>query len=228
VMWRTYADDMPDEAAVITILALADLHAAAAQAGSPWTLMLDEFGAVIHMAAARGVAILQRGRSHHGQVMVISQSAADIEALSQQQGLLPSLSDNFTGFVAHRQTAPETRDWLAKLMGTRAIWQSTDQTRGHGTMHSGSGSRRRVREFRVGSDEFATLRRGEAVIYTTLGHDPQRATILPARLAAAEPERIAAGAKHPAEIAVHPEDTLPVAIHHKQTPSVDEIDPQDA
>jgi hypothetical protein len=229
MMWRTYADDMPDEAAVITILALADLHAAAAQAGRQWTLMLDEFGAVIHMAAARGVAILQRGRSHHGQVIVISQSAADIEALSQQQGLLPSLSDNFTGFVAHRQTAPETRDWLAKLMGTRAIWQSTDQTRGHGAMHSGSGSRRRVREFRVGSDEFATLRRGEAIIYTTLGPDPQRATIIPTQLPPAEPSRIdASGPKHPAEIPFHPEDTLPVAVHHKHTPSVDEIDPLDA
>jgi hypothetical protein len=228
VMWRTYADDMPDDAAAITILALADLHAAAAQAGSPWTLMLDEFGAVIHMAAARGVAILQRGRSHHGQVMVISQSAADIEALSQQQGLLPSLSDNFTGFVAHRQTAPETRDWLAKLMGTRAIWQSTDQTRGHGAMRSGSGSRRRVREFRVGSDEFASLRRGEAVIYTTLGPEPQRATILPAQRPPAEPARIAAGAKHPAEIAVHPEECLPAAVYHRQAPSVDEIDPHDA
>jgi TraM recognition site of TraD and TraG/Type IV secretion-system coupling protein DNA-binding domain len=227
VMWRTYADDMPDEAAAITILALADLHAAAGQAGAPWTLMLDEFGAVIHMAAARGVAILQRARSHRGQVIVISQSAADIEALSQQQGLLPSLSDNFSAFVAHRQTAPETRDWLAKLMGTRAIWQSTDQTRGHGAMHSGSGSRRRVREFRVGSDEFATLRRGEAVIYTTLGPEPQRATVLPARLPAVQPTRIADNKKHPTEISVHPEETLPVAVHH-QPPALGEIDPLDA
>jgi hypothetical protein len=228
VMWRTYADDMPDEAAVITIPALADLHAGAVQAGKQWTLMLDEFGAVIHMAAARGVAIPQRGRSHHGQVMVISQSAADIEALSQQPGLLPSPSDNVTGFVAHRQTAPQTRDWLAKLIGTRAIWQSTDQTRGHGTMHSGSGSRRRVREFRIGSDEFATLRRGEAVIYTTLGPEPQHAGILATQLPAAQPDRITAGPKHPAEMAVHPEETLPVAIQQKQTPSVDEIDPLDA
>ncbi len=228
VMWRTYADDMPDEAAAITVLALADLHAAAARAGTPWTLMLDEFGAVIHMAAQRGVAILQRGRSHHGQVIVICQSAADIEALSQQPGLLPSLSDNFAAFVAHRQTAPETRDWLAKLMGTRAIWQSTDQTRGHGTMHSGSGSRRRVREFRIGSDEFATLGRGEAVIYTTLGPEPQCASILPARLPEADPLRIGQGAQHPAELPVHPEETLPSAVHHAQGPPVGEIDLGDA
>jgi hypothetical protein len=223
VMWRTHADDMPDEAAAITVLALSDLHAAAGRAGAPWTLMLDEFGAVIHMAAARGIAILQRARSHHGQVIVITQSAADIEALSQQPGLLPSLSDNFSAFVAHRQTAPETRDWLAKLMGTRAIWQSTDQTPGHTGMPTGSGSRRRVREFRIGSDIFATLGRGEAVIYTTLGPDPQRASILPARLPADNPNRIGHGDRHPAEIPVHPEETLPIAVHHTQPPSIGDI-----
>jgi hypothetical protein len=216
VMWRTYADDMPDEAAAITVLALADLHSAAGRAGAPWTLMLDEFGAVIHMAAARGVAILQRARSHHGQVIVICQSAADIEALSQQPGLLASLSDNFAAFVAHRQTAPETRDWLAKLMGTRAIWQSTDQAPGPSAMPTGAGSRRRVREFRIGSDAFATLQRGEAVIYTTLGPDPERASILPARLPSGDPDRIGHGDQHPAEIRVHPEETLPIAVHHTQ------------
>ena len=56
VMWRTHADRMPDEAAALSVLALADLHDAAEQAGAPWTLLLDEFGAVIKMAAQRGVA----------------------------------------------------------------------------------------------------------------------------------------------------------------------------
>jgi len=74
------------------------------------------------------VAILQRGRTHGGQVIVVTQSVADPEALSGQAGLLPSLTDNFSAVVAHRQTAPESRDWLAKLMGTRAIWQTTNQT----------------------------------------------------------------------------------------------------
>ena len=179
VMWRMHADVMPDEAAAMTVLALADLHDAAAQAGVQWTLMLDEFGAVIKMASSRAVAILQRGRSHGGQVIVVTQSVADPEALSGQPGLLPSLTDNFSGVVAHRQTAPESRDWLAKLMGTKALWQSTNQTTGHGSQHSGRGSARRVREFRIGSDTFAELGRGEAVIYTTLGPDPRRATIIP-------------------------------------------------
>jgi TraM recognition site of TraD and TraG/Type IV secretion-system coupling protein DNA-binding domain len=209
VMWRMHADVMPDEAAAMTVLALADLHDAAAQAGVQWTLMLDEFGAVIKMASSRAVAILQRGRSHGGQVIVVTQSVADPEALSGQPGLLPSLTDNFSGVVAHRQTAPESRDWLAKLMGTKALWQSTNQTTGHGSQHSGRGSARRVREFRIGSDTFAELGRGEAVIYTTLGPDPRRATIIPVEFDEHEPERIGTGLRHPCEVLVHPEQSLP-------------------
>jgi type IV secretory pathway TraG/TraD family ATPase VirD4 len=208
---------MPDEAAALSVLALADLHDAAEQARAPWTLLLDEFGAVIKMAAARGVAILQRGRSHRGQVVVITQSAADIEALTGQPGLLASLTDNFAGVVAHRQTSPESRDWLAKLMGTRALWQSTQATAGHGSQHSGRGSARRVREFRIGSDVFSGLGRGEAVIYTPLAGDPATAQILPLQLADERPARIdQAGTRHPCEVPVHPEDSLPelTPAHH--------------
>jgi len=86
-------------------------------------------------------------RTHEGQVFVITQSVANVQALTGQKGLLDSLSDNFAGFVVHRQISPDSRDWLAKLMGTTALWQSTDQTSGHGLNNTGSGSRRRVREF---------------------------------------------------------------------------------
>jgi hypothetical protein len=199
---------MPDEAAALSVLALADLHDAAAQAGVPWTLLLDEFGAVIKMAAQRGVAILQRGRSHHGQVVVITQSAADIEALSAQPGLLASLTDNFSGIVAHRQTSPESRDWLAKLMGTRAIWQHTQAI--SAGRHSGRGSARRVREFRIGSDVFGSLERGEAVIYTPLAGEPAIADVKPLFLPYELPQRInAVGERHACEIAIHPGDLLP-------------------
>ena len=209
VMWRTHADTMPDEAAALSVLALADLHDAAEHADAPWTLLLDEFGAVIKMAAARGVAILQRGRSHHGQVVVITQSSADVEALTGQPGLLASLTDNFAGIVAHRQTSPESRDWLAKLMGTRALWQTTTQTSGHGNQRTGRGSARRVREFRVGSDVFGALSRGEAVIYTPLAGNPNRAHITAVHFPQGQPERIdPGGPRHPCEIAVHPEDSL--------------------
>jgi hypothetical protein len=216
VLWRTWADDMPDEAKAITVLALADIYAAAGQADAPWTLMLDEFGAVIQVAAERAIAVLQRGRSHHGQVIVITQSAMDIEALSQQTGLLAAMSDNFRGFCVHRQVAPESRDWLAKLMGTIALWQSTDQTDGHGSVHSGRGSRRRVREFRVGSDVFATLRDGEAIIHTTLGPPPARAQVLRVALSDRQPPRIGEREQHRCETLCHPELTLP---HHAHAPA---------
>ena len=55
MLWRTWADDMADEAKAITVLALADIYAAAGQADAPWTLMLDEFGAVIQVAAERAI-----------------------------------------------------------------------------------------------------------------------------------------------------------------------------
>jgi hypothetical protein len=237
VMWRTHADTMPDEAAALSVLALADLHDAAEQAGASWTLLLDEFGAVIKMAASRGLAILQRGRSHGGQVVVITQSAADIESITGQPGLLASLTDNFTGVVAHRQTAPETRDWLAKLMGTRALWQSTQATTG--SRHSGRGSARRVREFRVGADVFGSLGRGEAVFYTPLAGEPSRAAVIPLHLPDDQPERIdKSGPRDAREIAVHPEDALPATTGKKTKEAVldtkpdegtqgDEPDPED-
>jgi hypothetical protein len=208
-VWRTHADAMPDEAAALSVLALADIHEAAGIAGVPWTLVLDEFGAVIQTAAQRALAALQRGRSHGGQVLVITQSAADIEALTGQPGLLASLTDNFAAIIA-----PESRDWLAKLMGTRAIWQHTNQTSGHGAQHSGQGSARRVREFRISSDTFGGLQRGEAVIYTPIVGEPTRHTItpvvlppIPASAADRSEERLVS------EIALHPEDHLSVASH---------------
>jgi hypothetical protein len=209
VMWRTHADTMPDEAAALSVLALADLHDAAEQVTAPWTLLLDEFGAVIKMAAQRGVGILQRGRSHGGQVVVITQSAADIDALTQQPGLLASLTDNFAGVVAHRQTSPESRDWLAKLMGTRAVWQTTNQTGAHGHTHTGRGSARRVREFRISSDTFGSLTRGEGVIYTPIAGEPARAHIAPLVLPPGSPSRIdPAGPQTSCEIIVHPDQIL--------------------
>jgi energy-coupling factor transporter ATP-binding protein EcfA2 len=222
VMWRTHADTMPDTAASLTAVALADLHDAAEHDVGQWTLLLDEFGAVIETNAHRALAILQRGRSHHGQAVVITQSVADIEALTGTPGLLDSLTDNFAAIVAHRQSSPDSRDWLARLMGTRELWQSTNQTDGHGTRLSGRGSSRRVHEFRIPPDSFATLSRGEAVIYTPEGLQAQRTQITPVSLPADEPTRIdLAGERDQVEIAVHPEEIL-TASHRARTPDHDD------
>ena len=211
VLWRTHVDQMPDEAKTITAVILTDIHASAvrAQDDGPalWTVVLDEFGAVISTASDQALALLQRGRTHEGQVHVITQSVADIEALTGQAGLLASMSDNFTAFIIHRQGSPESRDWLAKLMGTTALWQSTDQTSGHNA--TGTGTRRRVRQFRVSSDTFAELRTGEAVIHTTLGPPPVITRVKQLKLAAAQPDRIGTDGRSGCEMTVHPAKQLP-------------------
>jgi hypothetical protein len=83
----------------------------------------------------------------------------------------------------------------------------------------------------VGSDVFSALTRGEAVIYTPLAGNPQRAHITPVHLPDGEPDRIdPKGPRHPCEIAVHPEDSLhdagtPTDWPAAATPSDEEDDP---
>ena len=212
VLWRTHVDQMPDEAKTVTAVILNDIQASAVDAQrdgpAPWTCVLDEFGAVIANASTQALALLQRGRTHEGQVHVITQSLADIEALTGQPGLLASMADNFWAFMVHRQTAPESRDWAAKLMGTSALWQSTDQTSAYAA--TGAGSRRRVREFRVSSDTFAQLKIGQAVVHTTLGPPPVICQVKPLELPAGHaPERIADGPRSACEMTVHSATELP-------------------
>jgi hypothetical protein len=213
VLWRTHVDLMPDEAKTVTAVILNDIHAAAVEAQTEgparWMCVLDEFGAVVATAADQALALLQRGRTHEGQVLVVTQSIADVEALTGQPGLLASMADNFAGFIIHRQSAPESRDWLAKLMGTTALWQSTDQTSGHAA--TGAGSRRRVREFRISSDTFSELRVGEAVIHTTLGPPPTTCQVQPLQLrTGSSPQRIGTDERSACEIRVHPAAQLPI------------------
>ena len=219
VLWRTHVDQMPDEAQTITAVILNDIQACAveAQRDGPalWTCVLDEFGAVIATAASQALALLQRARTHEGQVHVITQSLADIEALTGQIGLLASMADNFAAFIVHRQTAPESRDWAAKLMGTNALWQSTDQTSAYAA--TGAGSRRRVREFRVSSDAFAELRVGQAVVHTTLGPPPALCEVTPVALPAPTALIRIADARSACEMAVHPATQLPPAAKKATT-----------
>ncbi len=180
VLFKTHVEDLKEEAEVITTLALADIAAAALTlpAGIEWALLVDEFGSVLQgRAGERAVALMQRARSSHGQVALSTQSVADIASATGNDQLLASLADNFTGFVLHRQTSPESRDWLAMLLGTRELWQSTDRTQG--ARSSGVGSRRRAAEFVVRPDDFKELRTGEAVVWTTLGPKPEQVSVTP-------------------------------------------------
>ena len=102
----------------------------------------------------------------------------------------------------------------------------TSQTGAHGHTHTGRGSARRVREFRVSSDTFGALNRGEAVIYTPVAGEPTRASILPVRLPQAEPERIdLAGPRSRCEVPVYPELTLSTTPPSDSTPATQRTGP---
>lgn len=185
VLARTWVDDLPDEAKAITTLLLADAAAAALTLppGTEWAALIDEFGGVLGQGAGeRALALLQRARSAGGQVAVSTQSALDFAAATGNTALLDALADNFAAGIFHRQSSPESRDWIARLIGTREVWQSTDRTIRGGAGTDGAGSRRRVREFLVRPDELRTLATGEAVVWTTLGPAPERIQVTPARL----------------------------------------------
>ena len=106
---------------------------------------------------------MQRARSAGGQVAVTTQSVTDFAAATGNPALLDALADNFAGGIFHLQSSPESRDWLARLIGTREVWQSTDRTTRGGAGTDGIGSRRRVREFLVRPDELRTLAAGRGL-----------------------------------------------------------------
>ena len=182
---RTWVDDLPDEARAITTLFLADAAAAALTLpeGTEWAALIDEFGGVlINGAGERALALMQRARSAGGQVAVTTQSVVDFAAATGNPALLDALADNFAAGIFHLQSSPESRDWLARLIGTREVWQSTDRTTRGGAGTDGVGSRRRVREFLVRPDELRTLATGEAYIWSTLGPAPERVHVTPAEV----------------------------------------------
>jgi hypothetical protein len=113
----------------------------------------------------------------------VTQSAADVPTATENDSMLESLSDNFSGFVIHRQTSAESREWVAKLCGTRALWQSTDRTGGSGLFAEGSGSRRTVHEFIVRPDALKDLSVGQAYVWTPTGPEPSLVNVaMPPRI----------------------------------------------
>lgn len=118
VLWRTWGDELREEAQGITSLILADVISAASELEGrvEWSLMLDEFGAVLRGEAGEyALAMLERARAGGGQAALLTQSVADVAAATGNDALLQALGDNFTGYAIHNQASPESRDWLAKL-----------------------------------------------------------------------------------------------------------------
>jgi hypothetical protein len=226
VLLRTWVDDLPEEAKAITTLFLADAAAAALATppGTEWAALIDEFGGVLSSGAGeRALGLMQRARSGGGQVAVTTQSIADFAAATANPALLEAMADNFSGGIFHRQVAPDSKDWLARMIGTRELWQYTARTGGSGATTDGSGSRRRVHEFLMRPDEFRTFGVGEAVIWSALGPEPQRVTVTPAVLPDVNRDPVST------DLVYRPcgPATLPAATATAAHRTVEKVDPDD-
>ena len=211
VMWRTHADTMPDEAAALSVLALADLHDAAEQAGVPWTLLLDEFGAVIKMAAQRGVGDpAARPLPRRAGASWSTQSAADVDALTGQPGLLASLTDNFAGVVAHRQTVSRVTRLACEADGhPRALANDQPDQRPRDALTRAAAAPGGYASSAFRPTPSARSARGEAVIYTPIAGEPTRGSVLAVKMAATPPARIdLSGPRATCEARVHPSPML--------------------
>ena len=112
-----------------------------------------------------------------------------------------------------------SREWVAKLLGTRELWQSTDRTGGGGRYAEGTGSRRRVREFLVRPDRLKNLGVGEAYVWTAAGPPPELVEVaIPPPLVArpAASKEPAYGDAGPTELPEY--KRAPVADEAKETP----------
>jgi type IV secretory pathway TraG/TraD family ATPase VirD4 len=160
-------------------------------------------------AARRALGILGRARSAGGQAIVVTQSAADVPSATGNEALRESLADNFSAFVVHRQTSAQSREWVSRLMGTREIWASTDRTVGGGRAE-GTGSRRRVREYRVRPDSLQELAVGQAYVWVPDAGYPEKVDVaipepLPGdRAASSEPAYSDAGPRELPETEAKP------------------------
>lgn len=137
-------------------------------------LAIDEFSALDH---GNILALLARAREAALSILLSTQELADLE-------LTPGLRDQILGNVvltlAHRQNVPASAEIIAKLTGTRTVWQHTWQTDTGGGLlaalagqsqagrDTGLGSKREVEEFRIHPNTIKELNTGQAVLITKL------------------------------------------------------------
>ena len=108
--------------------------------------MIDEFSAV---AAGQVNRLFGRALSAGISLILGTQELADLKSTSQE-ALREQVLANLSTLIAHRQNVPESAELIAAVVGTKAVWVSTQQTEGGlATGPSGTGSRRRGYEFQI-------------------------------------------------------------------------------
>ncbi len=183
-------------AAQLGALAIQDLVSAsgyrlagAERAAVPATIAIDEFSA---LGDDHLLALLARARESGISVLTATQEMADLQRAA------PGFRDQVLGIVgvkiAHRQDVPESAETIAKMAGTRWVWDETRHVRGLLTAGGGArASRRQVERFLVDPNEIKTLPVGHAVALTKL----PTADVRRVRVARTPPPARAAGERDP-------------------------------
>ena len=144
-------------------------------------LLVDEFAAI---AADQVSRLFATARSAGLSVLLIAQGLADLRAARDDNGadtLTSQVIQNVAYVVAHRQSDPDAREFLARLGGTHETWTLTHEVEGYFTrLRTGSGSRIPTHEFDVHPNEFRGLRQGEAVVIENARHQrAERVRVFP-------------------------------------------------
>jgi conjugal transfer pilus assembly protein TraD len=154
------ADRLPLLSAMLAAAIVSDLLtvAASCQSAPVATLVaIDEFSAIAPDGVAR---LFGRARAAGFSLLVATQELADLRGAGPE--LLEQVLGNVETVVAHRQSVPDSAELVARIVGTRPAWSSTEQlTHAIPTGHS---SRSRSREFAIHPDVIRTLGCGCAAV----------------------------------------------------------------
>jgi DNA helicase HerA-like ATPase len=176
-------------ASMLGTLAVQDLVTAAgarlsegAGRGLGAVVAIDEFSA---LHSDNVLALLARGREAGVGVLLATQELADLDRAGH--GLRDQILGNTALKIAHRQDVPESAERVARLAGTRRVWEESYQRRstsgllgggplgagalGAGTPAGGvSTSARMVERYRVEPEQVSTMGTGEALVVIKSPH----------------------------------------------------------
>jgi hypothetical protein len=130
---------------------------------------IDEFSA---LHSDNVLALLARGREAGVGVLLATQELADLDRAGH--GLRDQILGNTALKIAHRQDVPESAERVARLAGTRRVWEESYQRRsGGGLLGAGargadassvSTSARMVERYRIEPEQVSTMGTGEALV----------------------------------------------------------------
>ncbi|HEY5389782.1 MAG TPA: TraM recognition domain-containing protein [Solirubrobacteraceae bacterium] len=154
------ADRLPLLARMLAAAIVSDLLTVAATCQAdpvPTIVAIDEFSAIAPDGVAR---LFGRARAAGFSLLLATQEVADLRSAA------PELADQVLGnvetVIAHRQSVPDSAELIARIAGTRAAWDRSEQLR-HG-VPNGRATRSHSREFAIHPDLIRTLERGCAAV----------------------------------------------------------------